>query len=344
MTSLPLTIRPARPRDLPGLRRLDTWVLLDQPDASLDPLGPVAATVAGFVPSQHRPRVLVAESDAGTLAVAVFHALAPDHRWRLAALGAATGVYDVQPIWTELIARGVVLAGLRGVKRLYARAPAGSVADAAARAVGFAPYATETLWAVTSPRPATGDAVARRQDPTDTWAVHHLYIRSVPAPVQVAEASTSHHWDLAAGRPRVAVDGLLVEDGHHVVAYARIATNRRQSTIELMANPDRLDAAAVVLDDAIAREVAAGRSDGIVCVVRGYQQELGGLLEARGFRDVGDQELLVKYTTARVAAPAHVEAAAVPGAVRERLAKPKQKRAPSFYVSHGDDPAGSGEG
>ena len=344
MTSLPLTIRPARPRDLPGVRRLDTWVLLDQPDALLDPMGPVGALIAGCLPSRHRPRVLVAESEAGLIVTAVLDAPAPDHRWRLSALGASTGVYDVQPIWSELIARGVVLAGLRGVKRIYARVAAPSPAGEAARAVGFAPYATETLWVATSPRPAAGSVVARAQDASDTWAVHHLYIRGVPAPVQVAEASTSHHWDLPGGRARIVVSGLLIEEGHLVVAYARVATNRSRSVIEILSHPGHLDAAAAVLDDALARAVAAGRSEQVVCAVRGYQQEVGTLLAERGFRAVGDQDLLVKYTTARVAAPAHVDPMAMPEAVRERLAKPKPKRAPSFLVSPGDDPAGSGEG
>jgi hypothetical protein len=344
MTSLPITIRPATPRDLPGLRRLTTYLALEQPAATLDPTGPVLESLRSMAPTPHRPRVLVATSDAGILACAALRVGGAEHRWHIDALGAATGVYDVEPIWAELIARGVVLAGLRGVKRLYARAPIDSAAARSTRVVGFSPFARETLYVADAPRPLGSGGPARAQVPSDTWGVHHLSIRSVPAPVQVAEAATSHHWDLPRRRSRIAVDGVVVEQGHDVVAYARISQRGARAVFDLLGQPGEMDAVEAALDAALIRVIASATRPQVACAVPEYQGELGRLLEARGFRAVGQQDVLVKYTAARATAPHLVEQVTMPDAVRVRLVKPKPKRAPSFLATTQDDAAATREG
>jgi len=344
MTSRPVTNRPATPRDVPGLGRLDTYIPLDQPEAMLDPAGPIREALRSMAPTRYRPRVLVAESAAGLLACAVLRVGGAEHRWRVDALGAATGVYDVEPIWAELIARGVVLAGLRGVKRLYARVPVDSPAGRSTRVVGFSAYAQETLYVAERPRALGSGVGARAQEPADTWGVHHLSIRSVPGPVQVAEAATSHQWDLPGRGSRIGVAGMVVERGHDIVAYTRLTHRGPYAVIDLLAEPGNPDALEAALDAALRRLGQGPGTVRVACGLRGYHGELGPLLEARGFRDVGQQDVLVKYTTARAMAPHVVEPAVAPDGVRVRLVKPKPKRAPSFLTHVPDDAAATGEG
>ena len=327
---LSLTVRSARPQDAVGLRAIRSRVRLNQPESLLEPRGPVRATVASLVPwSRPRTRVFVAAA-AGTLVGYVqFEPMLPDQRWVLTGLGAATGVYDDEPVLEELVSRAVVAAGLAGVKRLYARVDERSDIGEVLRSVGFVPYASETLLVARDPRQRRGGGVARlrRQETTDTWAIHQLYNAAVPRQVQYAEAYTSHRWDLDPKRHRDrfgAISGWLIEEGHHVVSYARVASRSGQHVLELVFHPDRLDLLNDLVDGALARIAALGARR-VYCAVRGYQTEAVTVLERSGFVAVVEQNLYLKYTTANARLPAfesvplHVE-------VREKL----PQRVPTF--------------
>jgi hypothetical protein len=339
MTSLSLSIRPVRLRDIPGLPGVSSVLALTHPEASLTPFRPVSFAMSSILPGRNRPRMFVAQADEGTLAFASFVPELPDQRWQMVALGAQTGVYDVTPLWEELIERSIVAAGLKGVKRLYARPPSGSPAEAALTAAGFQPYATETLFVCESPEVPTARILLREQGQTDTWAIHQLYNAVVPRQVQYAEAFTSHRWDAGGHRAvpsSVITAGWLVEEAFQVVAYARMMSFGGSHVLELIIHPDWTASAGDVVDAVFAR-VASGRSlHRVWCGVRGYQQELIPALEARGFRESGELTLTVKYTAVRAVAPV-VEHAAQPEGVLERL--PKPKRAPSYLFNQGDENA-----
>jgi hypothetical protein len=288
------------------------------------------------MPGRNRTRMFVAQADEGILAFAHFVPEPPDQRWQLVALGAQTGVYDVTPLWEELIERSIVAAGLKGVKRLYARPPSGSPAEAALNAAGFQPYATETLFVSESPDIPTARVLLREQGQTDTWAIHQLYNTVVPRQVQYAEAFTSHRWDAGAQRTApsgVATAGWLVEEAFQVVAYARIMSFGSEHVLELIIHPDWTATAGDVIDAVFARVTARRGLRRVYCAVRGYQQDLIPALEARGFRESGELTLSVKYTAVRAVAPV-VEHAVQPEGVLERL--PKPKRAPSYLFNQGD--------
>ncbi|MGH2549634.1 MAG: hypothetical protein ACRDHN_09600 [Thermomicrobiales bacterium] len=286
----------------------------------------------------------MAQADEGILAFAHFVPEPPDQRWQLIALGASTGVYDVTPLWEELIERSIVAAGLRGVKRLYARAPSGSPALSAMRATGFQAYANEALFLSDSIRVPEEKIKLRPQEQTDTWAVHQLYNAVTPRQVQYAEAYTSHRWDLSARRSApngVGPAGWLFEEAFQVVAYVRATSFGASHALELIVHPDWMSVAGDVIDAAIARIASQRKVTRIFFAIRGYQQELTTALQTRGFRQYGDLTLSVKYTAARVLAPSTVEQQAQPEGVLERL--PKPKRAPSFMWKRGDENAQSTE-
>jgi hypothetical protein len=339
MTSLSLSIRPVRVRDIPGLLGVSSVLALNQPEASLVPFRPVQSAMASILPGRNRPRMFVAHAHEGILAFAHFVPEPPDQRWQLVALGAQTGVYDVTPLWEELIERSIVAAGLRGVKRLYARPETGSPAESALGSAGFQPYADETLLVSESPRVPTARILLREQGQTDTWAIHQLYNAVVPRQVQYAEAFTSHRWD--AGAHRTAPDGTqtvgwLVEEAFQVVAYARVMSFGSSHVLELIVHPEWRGSAGDVIDAVLARVAAKRSLRRVYCSIRGYQQELIPALEARGFRESGHLTLSVKYTAVRAVAPV-VEHVIQPEGVLERL--PKPKRAPSFLFNQGDENA-----
>lgn len=343
MTSLSLSIRPVRVRDIPGLFAVSSILSLNQPEASLAPYHPAQAALHSILPGRNRPRMFVAQADEGTLAFAHFVPELPDQRWQLVALGASTGVYDVTPLWEELIERSIVAAGLRGVKRLYAKVPSGSPALGAIRAAGFQNYATEALFIAEQTRIAPSPLALREQEQTDTWAIHQLYNAITPRQVQYAEAYTSHRWDLTARRtapPGVAISGWLLEEAFQVVAYVRATSFGSTHSLELIIHPDWMSETGDVIDAALANLAKQRKINTVYCAIRGYQQELTTALQARGFRHYADLTLAVKYTAVRALAPSVVEQQPQPEGVLERL--PKPKRAPSFLLK-GDENAQSSE-
>ena len=330
MSSIPLSIHLVRPRDLAALQGVSSVLPLNQPEASLAPFRPFSAALTSILPRRNRGRMIVAHGDNRVLAFAHFVPELPDSRWQLVALGSSTGVYDVTPLWEQVLERSITLAGLRGVKRLYARPPAGSPAEMALFGVGFQPYATETIYAARSPSFGNSALKLREQTQSDTWAIHQLYNAITPRQVQYAEAYTSHRWDVDAVRAApsgAATNGWVLEEAFQIVAYARTISFGSNHVLELLVHPEWSGETGDLIDAALHRLVANRRIDRVSCALRGYQQELGGAFMERGFRPTAELTLSVKYTAARATAPV-LEPVVQTEAVLERL--PKPKRAPSY--------------
>ncbi|MCC6703346.1 MAG: hypothetical protein IT334_00630 [Thermomicrobiales bacterium] len=337
MSSIPLSIRLVRPRDLPGLTGVSSVLLLNQPEASLAAYRSFGSALSSMLPGRNRSRFIVAQADNRILGFAHFTPEPPDRRWQLIALGASTGVYDVTPLWEQLIERSVVAAGLRGVKRIFARPPAGSAAEAALGAIGFQSYAATTVLTAESPRIVPTKLALRAQTASDTWAIHQLYNAVVPRQVQYAEAYTSHRWEIGADRVAptgVATAGWLVEEAFQVVAYARVMSIAATHLLEVLVHPDWSGTTGAVIDAVLERTAAKRKVRTVTVAVPEYQGELFDPFLNRGFHPTADLTLRVKYTTARAIAPAP-EPAVPPEAVLERL--PKPKRAPSYLFWQGEE-------
>lgn len=314
---------------MPRLVRTSELHLLNQPESGLRDYSVARETVRTVFPGRRsRPHLFVASTEDRIVGFVEFQATLPDRRWHAIALGTATGVYDAGPVEDVLLRHAVTAAGLRGVKRLFARAASGTELVNSFCRVGFAPYATETIF-VAEHVEHRGQAVpVRRQEQTDTWAIHQLYNATAPRQVQYAEALTSHRWDLTATNelaPGSRCTGWLVDEGHAVAAYGRITSGRKAQTFELLYLPDRTEMLGGLIDTLLHQIRAAGTKGPIYCVLRGYQAEAVKELESRGFEPIMEQDLLVKYTTATARAP-QAEPLALHAEVIERL----PKRVPSF--------------
>lgn len=328
-------MRGVRVTDVAAVRRTSALVRLHQPDVNLAPYSPLRAAMGALAPGgRDKPRFFVACAAGEMVGFVHLQPIAPDLRWQMVALGAAAGVQDAAPVWEELAAHATVEAGMRGVKRLYARTPDDWPVAEALRAVGFAPYANETVYLARQPQSELNGTGPRPQEQTDTWAIHQLYNAAVPRQVQYAEAYTSHRWDVRGrfdGQRGLRAAGWLIEDGHHVVGYARDVSRGEAHILELIYHPQRLDVLDALIDGVLARLTARRKARQIYCAVRGYQAEAGTSLERRGFVAVLEQELHLKYTTANVRVPA-TESVVFHTEVKEKL----PKRVPSFL--HGRPP------
>ena len=323
----PIEIRQVRPSDLAALRRIDEVQRLYQPEAQLTPYSPLRAGVAtSFPPLRSRRPFFVAAYDGRVAGFAHFQPLAPDQRWELIAVGAAVDGDEAVALWDALLTHGVWTAGTRGVKRLYARVPQGAALIPALHNVGWAPYASETIFAAYDLAPRRANTSVRQQRSTDTWAIHQLYNAAVPRDVQYAEAFTSHRWDVDVRRGFAAgaVQGWVIEEDQHLIGYARTTSREGTVVLELVYEPGRADSVSVLIDAAV-RGPFGPKSRRVYCPVRGYQAELATALEAHGFAPVLEQELHIRYTTVTVRAPAPDP---VPFHVEVRDALPK--RVPSF--------------
>jgi hypothetical protein len=330
---IPLTVRAIRPRDVIAVARLKPLYRLHQPDLQLMDYGPLRWGVRSAAPLVGgRKPAFVARAGDRVVGFAQFAALPPDQRWVLLALGGSLGVYDVEPVWEELLAYAVRNAGLRGVKRLVARIPAELPVGRVLQRRGWHPFASETIYLARDPRPRGASGRLRRQTQVDTWGVHQLYGVVAPRSVQEAEALTSHRWDVdAAPRQRgVGATAWVADEGHDIVAYIGARWRGGTHVLDVLIRPERRELLPALLDEAIAR--LPNRPRRVLCALRGYQSELGAALEECGFDPALEQDVLLRYTTATVRAPAH-EAFPFHVEVREKL----PQRVPTFLQRRFDD-------
>ena len=296
-----LRIRPYSISDFPALLRFPGVLRLDVPDSLVHSRSGMFDLQAGLpVLRKDRP-AFVAVADGQQVGFVRFSPRRPDGRWVISAVGASTGVYAPEPVWEALLAHSVRAAGLRGVRRLFARIPVGHPLLDAMRQSGWTPYARETVFRAESLFPVSQSARAvRLQEPADTWAIHQLYATSAPRQVQEIEALTSHFWHMDRSRRTphgVRQTGWILEVAGELVAYARYTRGSRAGMIDAVVAPGEGPHLGLLLDGVMA-EPSPGRPRPTYCVLRAYHLDMKGELTARGFSEIGEQELLIRYTTA----------------------------------------------
>jgi hypothetical protein len=274
---------------------------LDVPDSLVIPQSSWLGIPAALPVLRRERPMFVALADGQPVGFIRISPRRPDGRWVVSAIAASTGVYSPEPVWETLLGHAVRAGGLRGVRRLFARVPAGHPVIEVMRRSGWSSYATESVFRATR-LSGSGEAASgiRRQELADTWAIHQLYLATVPRHVQEVEAITSHVWHMderfrARTGPRQA--GWLLTDGGQLAGYARHTSSARTAMIDAVIAPGMRGHLGALLD-----HVAAVRGDegtrATYFALRGYLAELKDELTERGFAEIGDQELLIRYTTA----------------------------------------------
>src|SRR5918995_7234752 len=236
-----LRLQPISIADMPALLRFPGLLRLDVPD-SLVYSRPGMPDVPAALPVLRKERpAFVAIADGQLVGFVRFSPRRPDARWVISAIGAFTGVYAPEPVWEALLSHGVRAAGLRGVRRLFARVPVGHPIVDTMHQNGWVSYSRETVF-----RAERLHAVGRPghnlrlQETADTWAIHQLYATSAPRQVQEIEALTSHIWDMDQSRRAVRgirQTGWLLEENGELAAYARYTRGTRAGMIDAVVVP-----------------------------------------------------------------------------------------------------------
>jgi hypothetical protein len=296
-----LRIRSYSIADMPALLRIPGVLRLDVPDSLLlQRTGMFDVPAALPVLRKERP-AFVAIADGQKVGFVRFSPRRPDGRWVISAIGASTGVYAPEPVWEALLAHGVRAAGLRGVRRLFARVPVGHPIVATMHQSGWNSYARESVFRAERLTAIVHSSRALRlQEPADTWAIHQLYAASSPRQVQEIEAFTSHVWDMdRSGRvPRgVRQTGWILEQNGELVAYARYSRGSSAGMIDAVVQPGNGAQLGMLLDGVIVHS-RHGRPRPVYCALRTYLMDMKDELTGRGFSPIGEQELLIRYTTA----------------------------------------------
>jgi len=328
-----LRIRPFSIGDMRPLGRLPGLLRLDVPDSLVMRRGELIDISAGL-PFLRRDRpTFVATADGQPVGFVRFSPRGPDGRWVATAIAASTGVYSPEPVWESLLTHGVRAAGLRGVRRLFARVPVGHPLINAMRRSGWVSYSREMVFrAERLIQGSRGAHKLRLQEPADTWAIHQLYAHSVPRQIQEIEALTSHVWHMEQPRRLkrgVRQTGWLMEEGGNLAAYARYTRGPKAGMIDAVVAPGEGERLGALLDGVIA---TPHRPRPVYCALRAYLLDLRGELTDRGFVEVGEQELLIRYTTASVRTPT-AEPVLFPVELRPAL----PRRVPTFLEGQTTD-------
>src|SRR5215217_2907374 len=330
-----LRIRPYSIADMPALVRFPGVLRLDVPDSLLLPRPGMPELPAALPVLRKERPAFVAIADSQLVGFVRFSPRRPDGRWIISAIGASTGVYAPEPVWESLLGHGVRAAGLRGVRRLFARVPAGHPIVETMHQCGWVSYSRETVFRgerLAAISRSTRDL--RLQEPADTWAIHQLYAASTPRQIQEIEALTSHVWDMdqvRRGLRRLRQMGWLLEEDGELVAYARYTRGSRVGMIDAVVLPGNGRHLGMLLDSVIAAP-RRGRPRPVYCALRTYLMDLEGELTERGFSAIGEQELLIRYTTA-TARTSHAEPVHFPVELRQGL----PRRVPTFLEGQPTD-------
>ncbi|MDF3015621.1 MAG: hypothetical protein K0R44_846 [Thermomicrobiales bacterium] len=330
-----LRIRPYSIADMPALVRFPGVLRLDVPE-SLLLARPGVRDLPAALPVLRKERpAFVAIADGQLVGFVRFSPRRPDGRWVISAIGASTGVYAPEPVWEALLAHGVRSAGLRGVRRLFARVPADHPLVDTMHQNGWVSYSRETVFrAEHMSRQGRSGQLLRLQEPADTWAIHQLYAAAVPRQVQEIEALTSHVWDMdqpRRGSRRVRQTGWLLEENGELTAYARYTRGSQAGMIDAVVLPGNGRHLGMLLDG-ISAVPRRGRPRPVYCAMRAYFMDLKDELTERAFSAIGEQELLIRYTTA-TARSSQVEPVYFPVELRQGL----PRRVPTFLESQPTD-------
>jgi hypothetical protein len=175
------------------------------------------------------------------------------------------------------------------------------------RTSGWVSYARETVFrAERLTAISRSQRDLRLQETADTWAIHQLYVSSVPRQIQEIEAFTSQNWHIDGSRRArrgIRQTAWLLEENAQLGAYARYTRGARAGMIDAIVPPGAGSRLGALLDGVISVP-RQGRGRPVYLALREDMLDMKGELTSRGFEELGEQELLIRYTTATARTPA----------------------------------------
>jgi hypothetical protein len=321
---IPVVIRGMSGRDLPGLLGMQQGEgRLDLPDSVVSGYTPLSGLIRGrwnpFRGTRIRTYIAAAKQSPVAFMQVRDRATDPRNKWDLIYLGAGRSAAAATPerrveLWAALLDYITAAAGRRGVQRLYAKVASDGAVAEAFHVAGYTRYGEETIHLLVGPPSGEPEGseefYIRPQAAGDTWALHQLYTLTAPKVVQYAEAYTSHRWELPRRSAVAAQGGLrewgfVVERGHEIAIYCRVARQGNKARLEFVYEPTARELLPQALG-AILRWLDPGQGEQIYCATREFQAELSSILREHGFAAKEVQDVLVRYTVVSARAPALV--------------------------------------
>lgn len=288
-------VRPFALADVPRLRRLaPLGVSLDIVTKLTRGVNPINAAFWASLPlgQMGMPTYVLRDSDARCLGLLRHREGAPQAYIAYLAPDLDQGADPTH--WLELVEGLVQAAGERGAHILNAEVDPGSQTFVALREAGFAVFARQEVWRLTS-APAVEAPVARLRPCTDadSISVTALYVNMVPRLVQQAISP-----------PEAGDRGLVYcnEQGH-AAGYFAIFEGQRGILLRPLLHPEVYEQAVDLIADAL-RHLAPSDRTPVYCAVHSYQEWLHEPLAAAGFALWARQAVMGKYTLRRVEDPA----------------------------------------
>jgi hypothetical protein len=195
--------------------------------------------------------------------------------------------------WLALVDRLAIEAGQRGGHNLLAEIDESSPEFEALRVTGFAIYARQSIWRMTSEIPAAGPALPlRHATKADAHDVARLYYDIVPRLVQQVEPAPG------VGR------GYVLQRGSELVAYLDVRRGPLGLWVEPFVHPEADNLADEILNAALHYLTTSNRAGRPVFVcVRRYQDWVQHVLVDAGFERLATQAVMVKRLAVRVHEP-----------------------------------------
>ena len=134
--------------------------------------------------------------------------------------------------------------------------------------------------------------------------MHRLYAAVTPRPIQLIEGLISDDWEFRMPRWLWLPGGplevrLVLEAEAGIGGFVCLARGSRGHRLQIMVDAAHRHLATPLLQAALG--IAADWAPlPLICPLRGYQSELGSVLEAAGFQPIGEQTLVAKEMAVRV--------------------------------------------
>jgi hypothetical protein len=223
----------------------------------------------------------------------------------LSAYGGGPGTPTDPDIWFKLLEALCFYAGRASVERVFAAlSQRHDELREIFRQLGFVGYSHQTVMRLQGPDWDQGTTLApmRPQRRSDIWAIHKLYGRVTPRPVQQTEHRDSRTWTLPRARlwGAPAVRAWVLGPQDEISAYVHLTSGPIAHVLTLLLQPDRREITTDVLRFGLGQI-----SDDlpVYLLIRDYQRELLLPAEDLGFQPIGEQLLLCKQTAVTVRRP-----------------------------------------
>lgn len=299
-------IRPFELRDLLAMKQLQPrGVAFDLKRLLLGALSPTRAAVLGHLTRQHLGTFTLVRTDAEEGRAAGYIEAWPranPQEWELAYLAPALDYQrDAQQVWQDLLSQLIIVAGQRGIQRVYAKVPEDAEIEAVFRSVGFTVVTREQVFVlIRQPAPGPLPRGMRHVEPRDRWPLEQLYRQVVPPLLCQAEGGLSCEAMQGGWWRRGATQEYIWTDRERVLAYLALSSGARGYWLRTVVRPenrgDLLPCIRYLLTQAQCSDATP-----VYVPVPDFTVGLGWLLRTLGFESYNRQTLLVAHTIVRSA-------------------------------------------